>query len=44
MGEINSESSICDYIDYKKLGRDTENNGIYGYWCEIHGVWVGYSM
>lgn len=43
-GEINSESSICDYVDYEKLGRDTEDDGTSGYWCEIYGVWVDYPM
>lgn len=43
-GEINSESSICDYVDYEKLGRDTEIDGTSGYWCEIYGVWVDYPM
>lgn len=43
-GEINSESIICDYIDYKKLGRYTENNGRHGYWCDIYDVWVDYPM
>ena len=43
-GEINPESTICDYIDYEKLGRDVEDDGTDGYWCEIYGVWVDYPM
>lgn len=44
-GVISSESSIiCDYIDCEKLGHDMELGGTSGYWCDIYGVWVDYSM